>query len=308
VNEQLFASTGPSMNDVNQGYLGDCYFLSSCAEIASQHGSSIGPMITDNGNGTYGVRLFFNGQAEYVTVNAALADGGTIFNSGPDLWASLLEKAFAQFQAGGLETGNTVNYGNSYSTIGNGGMPADALEALTGATAFANYYANGATWVDYGQNASLAYTTYTDGLTTASVLQAIVADLNAHDDVILSSYTNATANGVTTLVSDHAMSVYGYDSATGNLEIRNPWGSAPGQTWATTFEVSLATLLADGDVITVDNAGGALATDTTSTAIAASIGVAAAHAMETATPFSATAATMAQLIGAASPSLASSHG
>ncbi len=54
---------------------------------------------------------------------------------------------------------------------------------------------------------------------------------------------------------DHALSIYGYDSATTLLEVRNPWGTMAGQSWNTTFEVSLATLLTAGDVITVDNVG-----------------------------------------------------
>ncbi len=36
----LFGVSGPTMNDINQGYLGDCYFLSSCAEVANQTGST----------------------------------------------------------------------------------------------------------------------------------------------------------------------------------------------------------------------------------------------------------------------------
>jgi hypothetical protein len=52
----LFGASGPSMNDVNQGYLGDCYLLSSLAEVANHNPSLISSMITSNGNGTYGVR------------------------------------------------------------------------------------------------------------------------------------------------------------------------------------------------------------------------------------------------------------
>jgi hypothetical protein len=82
--------------------------------------------------------------------------------------------------------------------------------------------------------------------------------------VILSSYTNATdASGRTTLVASHALSVYGVDAANGNLEIRNPWGAENGQTWDTTFEVSLSTLLSDGDILTVDNAGAQYPASTT---------------------------------------------
>ena len=83
----------------------------------------------------------------------------------------------------------------------------------------------------------------------------MAADLAKGDDLILSSYTNATSGGKITLVADHAMSIYGFDSVTGELEVRNPWGTESGQSWDTTFEVSLSTLLADGDTITADNIG-----------------------------------------------------
>jgi hypothetical protein len=252
----LFGTGGPSMNDINQGYLGDCYFLSSLAEVAHQDAGIISSMFTVNGNNTYGVRFYINGVATYVTVNNSLADGGTIFNYGTDIWASLAEKAYAQLQAEGVVTGNSVNYGNSWSTIGNGGAPEFALEEVTGASAITDFCANGSSWASYIYNSSLNETGWSLNNSTASVLSTLAADLAKGDDVILSSYTNATdSSGRQTLVSDHAMSIYGYDSATGMLEIRNPWGTMSGQYWDTTFEVSLATLLSDGDTITADNVG-----------------------------------------------------
>ena len=260
VNSPVFGASGPNMNDINQGYLGDCYFLSSCAEVAIENGSTISSMFTDNGNGTYGVRFYYNGVAEYVTVNMSLADGGSEFNHSTNIWASLAEKAYAQFQATNLETGNSIS-GNSYSAIGNGGMPADALEALTGCSSFTDFYASGTNWTIYTQDASLGYTNEVMGKSTATVTMTLVSDLAAHDDAILCSYTNAEdSSGRYTLIANHAMSIYGYDSATGNLEIRNPWGAASGQSWDTTFEISISTLLSDGDVIIVDNAGGAATT------------------------------------------------
>ena len=84
----------------------------------------------------------------------------------------------------------------------------------------------------------------------------LVSDLSAGDDLILSSFTGATdKNGNTTLVADHAMSVYGFDASTGMFEIYNPWGtwSGGGQNWDTTFEVGLKNLLADGDTISIAN-------------------------------------------------------
>ncbi|MBB4198770.1 hypothetical protein CCR94_08845 [Rhodoblastus sphagnicola] len=260
VNKPLFATGGASMNDINQGYLGDCYFLSSAAEVVYQNASLVSSMFTDNGNGTYGVRLYENGVAQYVTVNSALANGGSIFNHASDLWASLAEKAFAQLQAGGVYTGNSVNYGNSYSTIGNGGNPIYGLEALTGAKVLQEFGGSSSGWVGYNLNASFSVTSYVANQSGSTLLNELIADLNAHDDVILCSYTNAYDSlGKQTLVAGHAMSIYGYDTKTGLLEVRNPWGSASGQYWNTTFEVSLATLQAAGDWIMTDSAGGALA-------------------------------------------------
>lgn len=256
VNRPLFGSSGPSMSDINQGYLGDCYLLSSLAEVASQNSSDITSMFTSNGNGTYGVRFYVNGVAEYVTVNSSLADGGSEFNYGSNIWASLAEKAYAQLQASGVVTGNSYS-GNTWTAIGNGGAPEYALEEITGATAITDFDASSGTWAKVVYNQSFGVTNYTTGNSTASVQSILAADLAAGDDVVLSSYTNATdSKGMVTLVADHAMSIYGYDTATGMFEVRNPWGSwSSGQYWDTTFEVSLSTLLADGDTITVDNVG-----------------------------------------------------
>lgn len=255
VAKPLFSASGPVMNDVNQGYLGDCYLLAGLSVVADQNASAIKSMFTDNGNGTYGVRFYVNGAATFVTVDTNLANGGTIFNyCGSNLWASLAEKAYAQLQASGVITGNIYNYGNSWSTIGNGGAPEYALAQITGASQITDFCAAKGSWTCNVYNASMKWVGGSSGLSNASVLSTLIARIAAGDSVVLSSYTNAKdASGKTTLVSGHAMSIYGYNAATGNLQIRNPWGSANGQTWATTFEASLATLLAAGDVISVDN-------------------------------------------------------
>jgi hypothetical protein len=58
----LYGSSGaPTFQDVNQGYVGDCYFVSSLGEVALKDPSAIENMISSNGNGTYGVRFFVNG-------------------------------------------------------------------------------------------------------------------------------------------------------------------------------------------------------------------------------------------------------
>ena len=266
----LYGSGGPSMNDINQGYLGDCYFEAAMAEVAFKNPALITNMITDNGNNTYGVRFFVGGQAQYVTVANMLANGGTEFNTSSNgLWASILEQAYVQAQAGGNITGNGTsysNYGNSFSTIGNGAWGGEyTLAELTGATQVIDFNSNGTSWASYtyntanfAANSSLSdiACTISAGLSSASVLSMIKTYLAEGDNVLLGSSTNATdSNGKTTLVAGHELSIYGYDVSTDCLQVRNPWGAASGQYWDTTFEVSLATLLAAGDQITVDNAG-----------------------------------------------------
>ena len=84
--------TGPSMNDINQGYLGrdPVGFTGRVAHVVIQS------MITSDGNNTYGIRfLFVDGSAEYVTVvPLPRADD---FTNATDIWASLVEKAYAQY-------------------------------------------------------------------------------------------------------------------------------------------------------------------------------------------------------------------
>jgi Calpain family cysteine protease/ALTTAQ repeat len=270
VSSPVFSGSGPLMSDVNQGYLGDCFLLAPLAELACKNPTYIRSMITDNGNNTYGVRFYVNGQTDYVTVNNQLADGGTEFNYGPNIWASLIEQAYTELQASGIVIGASAKQGNSYSTIGNGGFPECTLEELTGAatiTDFTGYYnlvtPSASYWTSYVYNGSSltnnninsVATTSGYNYTSTNLQNMLITDLNLGYDLILSSNTDATdSNGKSTLISDHAMAIYGYDSITSMFEIYNPWGTmSSGQYWDTTFEVSLNTLLSAGDTITVDS-------------------------------------------------------
>ena len=132
----LFGSSGtPSYLDVNQGYLGDCYFVAALGETALKDPSLIENMITSNGNGTYSVCFYINGQADYVTVNSQLpymgggyswANGSTqeFANGSVDDWVALVEKAFAELNGqsaaasyGGHPTGNAYEDLNGGTAI-----------------------------------------------------------------------------------------------------------------------------------------------------------------------------------------------
>lgn len=279
-NNPLFGASGPSITDVNQGYLGDCYLLAPLAELASQDSSLVNNLISSNGNNTYTVTFHIDGVTQQVTVNNELAvaqgTNSLIFNttgSSGAIWASLVEKAYAQLGATYAKSGRATNYtgnndnaGNSWTTIGNGGSPEYALEEITGASKITDYSASVRSWSVTTYNQSLARTQISSMNSLTNVQNILARDLQSGDDLILTSNTNATDSaGNLTLVSSHAMAITGYDATTNMFEIYNPWGTqttavTPNGTaqvtpYDTTFEVSLATLYADGDTITADNMG-----------------------------------------------------
>lgn len=238
VKTTLYGTAGaPTINEVCQGEVGDCYFLAGVGAVALENPTLIKNAIISNGNNSYGVEFFVNGNPVWVTVNdyiptlsgaAPYANG---FNN-PDnaSWLQLYEKAFAQLQAISPTTGNPGNvYGNAYQSI-NSGQLVNAIAAITGATPVL----------------------YTGSQITSSV-NSIIAALNNHEAVELGSYTTATDSaGKYTLIANHAFTVTGYDTVTNEFIVRNPWGTmTSGQYWETSFEVTAAQLASVGDQISI---------------------------------------------------------
>ena len=237
LNAPLYGSSGaPSMNDINQGYLGDCYFLSSVAEVAALEPSTITSMIQSDGNGVYGVRFYINGAADWVTVNSAVPESSNIvytnnliFNqTTTDLWADLVEKAYAELNASGVLPRTA---GNAYANIAGGW--ADPITELTNKP------------VTY-------YTVDTNTAHQNTLKQTMINALAGNNEVWLGSFnTMYASNGYLTFDSSHAYSVIGYDSKTGDFTMRNPWGTMSGQYWETTFEASMNDFYTDNAYIAV---------------------------------------------------------
>jgi hypothetical protein len=122
----LFATSGPSVNDIVQGAVGDCYFVSALAAIAKTNPNRIRQLVVDLGDGTYAVDFHKGGQDAAVRVDADLwVSGNTPVYAGlgaqGSLWVAIIEKAYALFK----------NEQGTYASIngGNGaGVPLD--EAL----------------------------------------------------------------------------------------------------------------------------------------------------------------------------------
>jgi hypothetical protein len=106
--------------------------VATLGEAALRTPNAIKDMFIVNGDGTYTVRFFNNGKADYVTVDGKLPVdqfgrfvfanmGGSAGSSTNVLWVALAEKAYAQMNASGwVRMGLPGNGANSYQAIAGG--------------------------------------------------------------------------------------------------------------------------------------------------------------------------------------------
>ncbi len=151
--DRLLFKHQPCISDIDQGAMGDCYFLAAIQNLfkASPNGQAIRDMMLDNGDGTVTVR-FFNYNEEkkkqepwYVTVDKKVNVFGNM-----NTWVRVLEKAYALFRQ--TQENNKLEYETQpfffcnkrqvvkttddktidYGYIGNGGLSHLSYEHLTG--------------------------------------------------------------------------------------------------------------------------------------------------------------------------------
>jgi hypothetical protein len=231
----LFTAAGPQLTDVNQGQLGDCWFLAAAAETALLDPSLIKKLIISDGNGIYSVEFQVNGKADYVTVNSELPtytgnigqwDGSQMefANSTTSLWVELLEKGLAQLAEQGVTTGVQFGSGSDQYyelNAGNG----EGVTLLTGQAC--NGY-------------SLAGES---GAALTKLLGQMHTALAAGDDVMLGT-SGLSVGG--NLVADHMFAVTAVNASTGMVTLYNPWGAnSVGGSVATSFTIAASALVAD---------------------------------------------------------------
>lgn len=220
---------GATAVDVNQGNAGTCYLVAALGSIAHVNAAYITDAFIDNGNGTFGVRFYLNDAPVYVTIDKSVpvSAGNTISVSGnatrsPDgeLWVTLYEKAYAQLNTQ-ADINNTKNWvgENSYQTV-EGGW-ANPIRQITNLPYkyYSSYY-NGVP-----DNYKSGEFTAADPLTYK---KTIVDALNGGAIGWLGSFgqTIDAGNGLRNLVSGHAFMILGYEAATDQFVIRNPWGGS----------------------------------------------------------------------------------
>lgn len=193
----LFSPAGPSPDDVAQGDVGDCYFLSVLSSVAKIDPWKIRQSVLDMGDGTYLVQFNRAGGKVYVRVDGQLPTlGGGMpdyagFGAQGSIWVAIIEKAYAVFRG-------PVS---SYASIDGGWM--DEAYAALGSP--------GKDLYGIGSPQELLVLIQHDLLAGLSVTYAV----------------NMPADGAPLLAS-HAYTVdrVNVDSA-GNplsLRLRNPWG------------------------------------------------------------------------------------
>ena len=197
----LFVSA-PSINDARQGNLGNCYFIASLTSIANTNPQAIRDMFLDNNDGTFTVRFFKAGVADWVTVNRMLPVNGSnnlyyagmglsALSSSTSLWLSLAEKAYAQWN----ETGNSGRNGtNTYLGLESGWM--------------------------HNVNAQVLGYSSTNYSFSSSTQQTLVTALQSGLAVTAGTKSSVAAG----LVSGHAYTVMSFNSSNNTFVLDNPWG------------------------------------------------------------------------------------
>lgn len=192
----LFGDAGPAATDVNQGQVGDCYYLSVLASVAKTNPDLMRQTIVDLGDGTFAVQFKKFGASVYVRVDADLpvaSYGGLAyanFGAQGSLWVALVEKAWAAFR--------TASSG--YAGIDGG-------------------------WMDESYRSLGVNATSTMSGTGTTLLTLMANALTAGKSV---TFAVGTPPSGSNLVGSHAYMVDGVNfDANGkpvSLRLRNPWG------------------------------------------------------------------------------------
>jgi hypothetical protein len=110
----------PSLDDISQGGLNDCFLFAAMAAIVNTNPRKIVDMIKDNGNGTYTVTFegigFFSSAKQTVSADFVVGKHGNVMGRNA-LWPLIIEKAYAQ-EKGGLDA------------FDKGGNPGSALDDM----------------------------------------------------------------------------------------------------------------------------------------------------------------------------------
>ncbi|WP_369372360.1 C2 family cysteine protease [Promicromonospora sp. Populi] len=106
-------------DQLNQQGLGDCWLLAAMGSIAQNDPEFFREHMVENPDGTWTVTMYKDGEPVEITVEPEVASGGVMDPKGNPSWASIYEKAAAEY------------WGGEYEDL-DGGYSDEAFEAITG--------------------------------------------------------------------------------------------------------------------------------------------------------------------------------
>lgn len=194
--QSLFGS-GPKGSDIQQGQVGDCYFMSTLASLADEQPAAVQQMITALGDGTYAVGFYTASGEVFVRVDGYLpvySNGQLVYagaGANHTYWAALVEKAYAYFRTGQ----------NSYASL-NGGWMGDVVYAMTGHSA---------------------------GSTTTNISTSLLATYissNLSQGHAMTAGSNSSISSSAPIVGNHAYEIKSITTTGGTtfVTVYNPWG------------------------------------------------------------------------------------
>lgn len=196
---QLFDQGGPNYEEVKQGSLGSCEFLSAAVALAKRDPEAIKKMIGDNGDGSYTVR--FPGSKDPIRVTLSDAELGRAATAGKDgRWISVLEKAYGQY----MDQGALLK--SDSPQLATESQPGRiAMKALTGREGDQDIL--GPVTTNLATTRKKLTEAMEDGrLVTAGIAKELITE------------------GTDGLPANHQYTVLNYDPKTDQITLRNPWG------------------------------------------------------------------------------------
>lgn len=201
VTGNLFGSANEArIGDIDQGQLGNCAFLGALGatfgrqsnDAGNTSSSVINSMITDNGDNTYTMRFYSNGEAEYVTVDRRIATSISAKRNNGVLWVALVEKAYAQWREWKENT-------PGYNLIGNGDTLNRPLRFITGQAS-----------THVSSSSTNLYSAIETALTNGRAVAT--ARIGSNDSIAIGGHAYSVTN------------VYTNSSGEKRFVVRNPWG------------------------------------------------------------------------------------
>lgn len=195
----LWGTNGFEYDSLNQGYLGDCWFLSSMENLGNRDPNLIKNLFINpelNNSHIYGIQFYDLGVQTTVVIDDSVpfySWGDPVLGKASDnkgLWPMLLEKAFGKF------------HGNYHAV--EGGEPSRSIEVMT---SYPGYYKGNS------------------GRTVDDLWKELVENTAANS--FMAAGTRGSPSYPNGLVNNHAYSLLGaYTLSNGArlVKLSNPWG------------------------------------------------------------------------------------